>query len=290
MDEILNVKADMAMEPNDADVRVRAGVEARVRNATAKLPELETKYRAAIKDHVVLIGIVGAGAKEFANIAKYVYKTAIADFSVLNHKLQANFMARSARMDFNNQESYMLLDELAKLKLEYGILSLPNPTFNIGSVNLFGENTFKVIDMVLRHNYGNQLHTVALLNEIHKTALASHFGGKLLPVIVFSDEVTTESMAVDETVLPRIHKIFEIGAVVTDETVAAVLEDVKKSLKVVPSQVVVAEAVSVEEKKEVEAPKELSIEESETLIEEALETAVEATVQLKKAVAKSKKK
>lgn len=235
MDEILETKADMAIEPNDADPRVRSGIEARVRNATAKLPGLETKYRDAVKNHVVLIGVVGPAAEEFANIAKYAFKTATADYNTLNHRLQRNFAARSARMDFNNQESYMLLDELAKLKHEFGIYTLPNPSFNIGNVNIFGEHTHKVIDQVLRHNYGNQLHTLALMNDIAKIALASHFAGKLLPVIVYSSEVTAENMTLDEAILPKLHNIFTVGEVVTDETVKSVLDKVKQSLNVKPS-------------------------------------------------------
>ena len=252
MDEILDVKADMAIEPNEADARVRSGVEARVRNATAKLPALETQYRDNIKNHVVLIGVVGKGAKEFANIAKYVFKTATADYGTLNNRLQTNFTNRSARMDFNNQESYMLLDELAKLKHEFGIYNLPNPSFNIGNVNLFGENTFKVLDQVLKHNYGHQLHTIALLNDIFKVALASHFGGKLLPVIIFSEEATEESLVIDEAILPKIVKVFTANETVTDDTVRAVLDDVKKLLNVKPSQPV-AEAVSLPKENTVEA-------------------------------------
>jgi hypothetical protein len=251
MDEILEVKADMAIEPNDADARVRSGVEARVRNATAKLPTLETKYRDQIKNHVVLIGVVGEGAKEFANIAKYVFKTAIADHNTLNNRLQLNFANRSARMDWNNQESYMLLDELAKLKHEFAIYTLPNPSFNIGNINLQGENTFKVIDQVLKHNYGHQLHTIALLNDIFKSALSSHFGGKLLPVIVYSDSATEDTLVIDEAVLPKLHSVFTVSLPVTDDTVKAVLEDVKKSLNVKPSQPVVVETPSIETKIEV---------------------------------------
>ena len=230
IEDVNQCEMDMTIDPGEADYRVRAGVEAQIRNASSKLPSLKNEYREAIAGHVLLIGVHGKGAKEFANIAKYSFKTATADVNYSTTRIKDSFRERGARREFQSQEMFMLYDELNKMKVEFNILSLPQPNANFGSVQMFGQDTDMVIDQIIHHNYGKQLHIIGARNQIYEAAYKSKFHGTLLPVVLFN-EFNDDFSSDDESVLPFVHSIFEAPEEVDDAFVDKVLADVRNSLK-----------------------------------------------------------
>lgn len=196
--QIEEKRAEAALSVEDSDPRVRAGVEATIRNAIQTLEQLETDYKDAVIPMAALIAIEGDGSKEFANTARIAFDTPTVDYEGVTNRIIDNVRTRSGRNEFTTQEFFLVLDELNKIKLEYGILSLPVPRVNAGSDRVYNCSIEEAVRNLLKINYDEQLNSVVTRREIGKLALSMKFSGKNLPVVVYNYRGS-----LDEQYLPR---------------------------------------------------------------------------------------
>ncbi len=210
--QIEDKRADAALSVEDSDPRVRAGVEATIRNAKQALEQLEADYKDAVIPLTALIAVQGSGSEEFANTARIAFDTPTVDYQAATNRIVDSVRSRSGRNEFSTQEFFLVLDELNKIKLEYGILSLPVPRVNAGVDRVYNCAIEEAVKNLLRINYDEQLNSVVARREIGKLALNMKFTGKNLPVVVYN-----YNGSLDEQHLPR-----------PLVTVSASLDDVNK--------------------------------------------------------------
>jgi hypothetical protein len=224
--QIEDKRAEAALSVEDSDPRVRAGVEATIRNAVRALEQLETDYKDAVIPSAVLIAVEGNGSKEFADTARIAFDTPAVDYEGVTNRIIKSVKERSGRSEFNTQEFFMVLDELNKIKLEYGILSLPTPRVNAGVDKVYNFPIEEAIRTLLKVNYDEQLNSVVTRREIGKLALGMKFVGKNLPVVVYNYRGS-----LDEQYLPR--PLVTVTATLADvnkDFVKEVLTQVKNRL------------------------------------------------------------
>lgn len=227
IDKIRELKATAAIDITETDPRVRSGVEAQIRNAKSALPQAEEDYKKLIMSHIVLIGVHGEHAEEFGNIAKYAHKILTVDANSFYKEMEDEISKRGARKAFSTQEWFTFLEYLTQIKVKFGIVQLPNPNLNTLPINPYGEDTQKILGDIVKITYGNQLSTLAVIKSIEAQALKAEFTGNTLPVIVFSKEQFT----LDIGMIKDCYRMYEINKEPTDDSVKAILSEVKKSLQ-----------------------------------------------------------
>lgn len=225
IEDIKGKRAEAAIRPEDADPRVRAGVEAMARNANRDLPALEQRYKDAVMSHAVIIAVSGPGAEEFAKIAKYAFHTAIVDYTSVATRLTQRVIARGARKEFSSQEYFIALDELNHVKVECNIVKLPTPEVNCPTAPVYDQPVDVAIRRLIENNYGGQLYSVVSRNDIGVAALASEFVGKMLPVVLYNFKE-----GLDESVIPRPLVVIAAPKDVTEAFVKEQLDIVKSKL------------------------------------------------------------
>lgn len=224
--KIEDLRADAALSVEDTDPRIRAGVEATVRNAKRDLETVENDYREAVMPSVAIIAIEGEGGKEFANTARIAFDTPVVDYDGVTSRIVDTIKGRSGRLEFSTQEFFMVLDELNKIKLDLGILSLPQPRVNPAIDQVYNKEVGEAIRNVLKINYDEQLNSIAVRKEIGKLALSLKFAGKTLPVVMYNYHGS-----LDEQYLPRpLVTVSVKPEEVTKDFVKEVLTQVKNRL------------------------------------------------------------
>lgn len=222
--KILDVEADAAIDPTACDPRVRAGVEAKVRNAKADLTKVQDEYKDAIIGSVVLIAVTGSTAKEFADTAEKLGAISV-DFDLIVNKLADNLSKRAVGNEFTSDGLFKLVDELSKVRIEYNIVRLPNPVVNAYSDGIFNTPIVEAIRKLLAKNYGSSLQSGVTRREIGKRALDAKFTGKKLPVIVYN-----LNEDVDVRFIPAPITTITSNGKVTDNGVKKKLSEVKGML------------------------------------------------------------
>jgi hypothetical protein len=217
-------EAEAAIEPTQTDPRVRAGVEALVRNAKAELGKLQTGYKDAVMSNVVIIGVTGKSAKEFADAAEKVGSLAV-DFDQIVDRLATNVVARGSGDIYTSHAHFMLLDELSKVRLEYDIVQLPTPMINAYSDGIYNIPVREAISKLLLKNYGGSLQSAVTRRVIGNLALAARFSGKKLPVVVYN-----LNSDVDVRFIPAPATIIESNGKVTEALVKKKLTEIKSLL------------------------------------------------------------
>jgi hypothetical protein len=218
-------QAESRIIPEESDPRVRAGVEAIVRNAKSELTRLESQYRTEVMGHVVVIAVNGPDSKDFAEIASKKMKTLAVDFrGVLSHLL-TNLRARSASARYGQNEHFLLLDEFNRLKLTLGVAQLPAPKISHYSDGIYEAELEFAVSSLITKNYENSLYSVVSRHEIGKAALQNEFVGKYFPVVLYN-----YSGPIDQQFLPFPIVEFTADGNVNEKSVKAVMNDVKAKL------------------------------------------------------------
>lgn len=222
--KILDVEADAAIDPTACDPRVRAGVEAKVRNAKSDLDKVNRQYQDAVIGSVVLIAVNGSTAKEFAETAEKLGALAV-DFDLIVERLADNLSKRAIGEEYTTDAHFKLIDELSKVRLEYNIVQLPNPLVNAYSDGIYGSPVKEALRKLFAKNYGSSLQSGVTRREIGKKALAAKFTGKKLPVIVYN-----LNEDVDVRFIPTPITTITSNGKVTDNNVKKKLSEVKAML------------------------------------------------------------
>jgi hypothetical protein len=219
-------RAEAAVSPEDADPRVRAGVESVVRNAKRELETLEAQYKEAVLANVVIIAIEGEGSKEFADTARIAFEVPTVNYRGAIDRVTDSVKARSSRVDFGTQEFFMVLDELNKLKLDYNFLQLPAPKVNPAIDQVYDRPVATAIENIIKTNYDEELSSAVARRDIGTLALKLKFAGKHLPVVLYG-----YGGSLNESLLPRpIATVSVKSDEVTKDFVKDVLTQVKTRL------------------------------------------------------------
>ena len=222
--KILDVEADATIDPTACDPRVRAGVEAKVRNAKADLTRVQNEYKDALISNVVLIAVNGDTAKEFAETAEKLGAITI-DFDFIINKLADNLSKRAVGNEFTSDGLFKLVDELSKVRIEYDIVRLPNPVVNAYADGIYNTPIVDAIRKLLGKNYGSSLQSAVTRRDIGKKALEAKFTGKKLPVVVYN-----LNEDVDIRFIPAPITTITSNGKVTDNGVKKKLSEVKSML------------------------------------------------------------
>jgi hypothetical protein len=221
--EIEDKRAESRIIPEDSDPRVRAGVEALVRNAKAEVAGLEAKYKDAVMQSVVLIGLQGPNEKDFADIAQEKFKAMAIDFKLLKANLLSTLASRNAGATYNTNVHFMVLDELTRIRTKYDVVRLPTPMISGYNDGIYDAPLSQAIDILFEKNYGPGLYSAVTRREIGIRALENGFQGSLLPVIVYNFDGR-----VDTTFLPNPVMTISASEKATIKNVKSALEEVKE--------------------------------------------------------------
>lgn len=221
-----DTEATANIEPRETDPRVRAGTEALVRNAKADLERLYTEYKDTVINNVVVIAVKGKTAAEFAASAAKLGAVPV-DFDLISERLATNLSKRAVGDIYTSDAHFKLLDELAKIRIEYDIVRLPNPQINAYNDGIYNSALRPAIDKLLLKNYGTSLQSAVSRREIGKHALESRFGGKKLPVVLYN--LTGD---VDTQFLPAPVTTIVSDGKVTDNSVKKKLTEIRSLLAV----------------------------------------------------------
>lgn len=217
-------EAEANIQPEDVDPKVRAGVEALVRNAKASLDTIARQYRDAVMANVVIIGVNGKTAQQYAEIAQKLGSIAI-DFNMIKDRLVTNLKKRAVGELFTSDANFKLIDELAKIRLEFDIVQLPTPQINAYNDGIYDAPIDIAISKLLLKNYGTSLESAITRREIGRKALEAKFTGKKLPVVLYNLDKD-----VDARFIPAPLLTIESNSNVTENGVKKKLSEIRAQL------------------------------------------------------------
>lgn len=233
--QITEKRAESTIDVSGMKPGVQSTAEGLKRTAAEELRGIEAQYKDLVVSDSVIIAVSGEGGSRYAEIATKLGWLAV-DFQALTERIAASLKRRSQSEEFTNQEWWMFLDELNQLKVDYGILSLPQPKINHTVDPVYGHPLKKAVDMILKVNYNNSLHSVVVRRVIGEIALTKMFDKDHLPVVLYN------CSDVDQAFLPK-----PISAIVVDQDVGE--DEIKEHIDKV------SEMVNPEAKKRGRKPK-----------------------------------
>ncbi len=219
--EISEKEAESRISPEEADPRVRAGVEAMQKNALASLTPLKQEYKNSALSHAVIIAVSGAESKEFAEITSKKTKVLTLDYQLFKNKIVERLQERGAGGLYTQHAHLMLWDEMNKARLEYGFLRLPQPHASYID-GIFDQELSSSVATLFEKNYGSSLYSAVSRVEIGNLALSSQFSGDKFPVVLYN-----YTGSFDGNFLPAPVKTVEANDKVTERFVKQVLNEVR---------------------------------------------------------------
>jgi hypothetical protein len=230
LSQLQDKEAEANLQPEDVNPNVRAGVEALVRNAKQSIEGIARQYREAVMANVVIIGVKGKTAKEYAEVAKKLGSLAV-DYNLIQDRLTNNLRLRAVGEYFTSDANFKLIDELAKIRLEYDMTQLPTPVINAYNDGIYDAPLAIGIQKLLVKNYGTALESAITRREIGKQALESRFTGKKLPVVIYNLD-----RDVDARFIPAPMIVIESNGPVTENGVKKKLSEIRAQLNGKPTK------------------------------------------------------
>jgi hypothetical protein len=218
-------EAEASLRPEDCDPKVRAGVEALVRNAKVDVETISKKYRDAVLANTVIVATYGESAEEFASMAGEHGAIPI-NYNLIQERLVGSLRSKAVGDYYTSTAHFALLDELSKIRLEYEMVQLPTPQANAYSDGIYDAPLAEAVDKLLTKNYGSGLESAVTRREIGKKALEARFSGTKLAVILYN-----VNKDVDTRFLPAPIASFDIKGKVTDNIVKKKLNELRALIK-----------------------------------------------------------
>lgn len=220
--QTLNELAKIA--PEEIEPRVRAGMEGKIRSAQSEIPQIKQAYKSKVANDCAIIAVKGKFGKKFAEIAKD-FKTLPVDYLKVVDLIGDSILQRGGKDVYSSQEHFMAMDELNKVKMNYGISQLP--VFQAKFDGIGPNTTIKqALFEQLTAQYGGQLFSVVARGEIGDGALGIGFNGKTLPVILYNYAVD-----LDPTMLPTPLDVVTVNKEPTAKSVKDALLAARKKHK-----------------------------------------------------------
>jgi len=224
LNAIADKEAESKVNPGDADPRTRNGVEAMVRNAKKDLDKLYRNYKALVMNHVVIIGVKGETAEEFALAAEKLGSISV-DFNLVKNRLVGFLKKAGVGQTYSSTANFRLMAELHKIKTEYEMKELPTPKINGYSDGIYDSPFDVAVSKLIDNNYGSSLQSAITRREIERKALESRFGGSKLPVVVYNLD-----KEIDSQYLSQATTVIESNSKITGDTVKKKLSAIRASL------------------------------------------------------------
>lgn len=210
--------------PEEIEPRLRAGMEGKIRSAQSEIPKIEQAYKNKAVSDCAIIAVKGKFGKKFAEISKD-FKTLPVDYLKVVDLIGDSILKRGGRDAYSSQEHFMAMDELNKIKMNYGISQLP--VFQAKFDGVGPDTTIKqALFKQLIAQYGGQLFSAVTRGEIGNGALEIGFDGKTLPVILYNYAVD-----LDTTMLPYPLDVVTINEEPTAQSVKDTLLAARNKLK-----------------------------------------------------------
>lgn len=192
--DIAQARATMKLDVADVRPAVRAGVEGMVRRAQRDIVEFEKEYRDTVSAGLVLVTVSGPKSREFGKIA--AEKVLTLDNMLVVDEIAAEIERRTGRPRLGDQEYLVLMSALNDIKHRYEIKSLPEIR-EAGLARVVANIPVRdAVNKILVHNYGYQLHSIALQKVAAQKALDAKFDGAKLVLLVCGYE------GLDNVILP----------------------------------------------------------------------------------------
>jgi hypothetical protein len=224
LSKISEKEAEAGIHPEEVDPKVRQGVEALVRNAKAELTKINAEYRDEVMNSVVVIGVTGETAKQFAEKAESVGAIAV-DFHLIQDRLVGALENSSVGDVYTSNAHFRLISELSQIRLDYDMVALPTPQINAYNDGIYDSPLKLAVERLLDKCYQSSLQCAVTRREIGKKALALRFTGQKLPVVVYNMDRDA-----DTRFLPMPVVQFSSDKDVTDEGVKKKLSEIKTLL------------------------------------------------------------
>lgn len=208
------------MEPAHIEYRLRAGFEGKIRAAQADIVKVEADYKAKVVRDCIVIAVRGKYSAEFARLSEQLHTLPV-DFLKTVDMIGDSIIKRGGRDQYSTHEHAMAMDELNKIKMNYGISQLPVFQAKFDGV---GPNTSikEALYGQLTSQYGSQLYTAVSRGEIAVNALSIGFKGKKLPVVLYN-----YTMDLETSMLPSPVDVLEVNVLPTISTVTSALTDIR---------------------------------------------------------------
>ena len=224
LEQIKEKRAEAKIPLSDIDPKLRPGAEGRIRNAAFDVRDLERKYKENIIQNSVIIAVKGSHSKEFADISQSLNAIPV-DYMLVVKRIYENVRKRGGRDFYGQNEHWMVMDELNRLKVDYGIPYLKPLTVAYNVVG-FEQPLLKTLVKLIESQYGGSLYSMISKKEIGNQALEKEFSGNLLPIVLYNYTVDADPMN-----LPPPTKVLEVNDTMTQEEVKKELLKVRNSLK-----------------------------------------------------------
>lgn len=228
--EKIQVLKELAkMEPSQIEYRLRAGFEGKIRAAQADIIKVESDYKNKVVKDCVIIAVKGKYSHEFAKLSEQLHTLPI-DFLKTIDMMGDSILKRGGRNQYSTHEHAMAMDELNKIKLNYGISQLPVFQAKFDGV---GPNTTikEALYGQITSQYGSQLYTAVTRGEIAVNALNIGFKGKKLPVVLYNYTMDLETNMLSSPV-----SVLEVSELPTISAVTSALTDIRnKSISKEPN-------------------------------------------------------
>jgi hypothetical protein len=183
--QIAEKDAETRINPEDADPRVRQGVEAIKRNAEIQVGEIKNQYKDIVIGHAVIIAVQGPGSAKFAELATKKVKVQALDYKLISQQITQNLLARGHTGPYNQNAHMMLWDEMNRARIKYGFIRLPQPQAHYTD-GVFDATVDYALDFIFEKNYGSSLYSSVTRREIGELALKNRFDGEKLPVVLYN--------------------------------------------------------------------------------------------------------
>lgn len=173
---------------------------------------------------VVIIGVNGKTSEAFAKAAEKAGAIAV-DFNMIIDRLANNLSKRATGPEYTSDSHFKLIDELAKIRIEFDMVQLPNPQVNAYNDGIYNSPLKEAIVKLLAKNYGSGLQSAITRREIGRKGLEVRFSGKKLPVVLFNLDAD-----VDVRYIPNPVTVITSNQKVTPNLVKKKLSEIKNML------------------------------------------------------------
>jgi hypothetical protein len=221
--ELKDAQATSKVILEDVEPAVRAGVEGKIRQSERLIGQLKNRYRSEISRRLYIVAAKGKYSADFAEKARS--KVMCVDNGFATNLLAKRISAKSRFDSFGGQELIMLRGELNNFQREFDLSNIP-PIQDHNLAQLVAHLPLRdAIETVLTKNFGYQIHSAIIRRHVADLALENLHEASNLVVVIYN------YVGTDDSLLPPPAITLDFSEEVTEDKVAATLEEIKKGIR-----------------------------------------------------------